>query len=66
MIRDEITTDIFYNCGETKFSYIVSDFFNGPNYNLTVVEEEGKTFDGFFKFENQDLKVYQEANFNFT
>ena len=25
---------IFYNCGENKFNYILSDFLNGPNYNI--------------------------------
>jgi hypothetical protein len=25
---------IFYNCGSNSFHYIVSTFYNGPNYNL--------------------------------
>jgi hypothetical protein len=26
--------DIFYNCGEHKFNYQLTDIFNGPNFNL--------------------------------
>jgi hypothetical protein len=33
------TVEVIYNCGEMTMDYIVSDFLNGPNYNLTVVEE---------------------------
>ena len=29
--------DVIYNCGELNMEYIVSDFLNGPNYNLTVL-----------------------------
>lgn len=39
--------------------YIVSDYLNGPNYNLTVVDDNQEREDGdnkFFKFENQGLK----------
>ena len=27
--------DIFYNCGELSMDYQITDFFNGPNFNLT-------------------------------
>lgn len=28
--------NVFYNCGELDWSYIVSEYVNGPNYNLTL------------------------------
>ncbi len=48
--------------------YIVSDYLNGPNYNLTVVDDsqEGEDVDKkFFKFENQGLKNLFQKNFDF-
>lgn len=32
--------DIFYNCGDQKFEYELTDLFIGPNYNLKISDEE--------------------------
>jgi len=44
--------EAFYNCGEQKWTYIVSDFVDGPNYNVSRSSESEV---GFFSFMNQRL-----------
>ncbi len=60
--------EVLYNCGLQEMEYIVSDYLNGPNYNLTVVDDNQEREDGdnkFFKFENQGLKNLFQKNFDF-
>lgn len=47
---NKLSIDVFYNCGDPQLNYVVSDFINGPNYNLSLMESVNNT--GFFKFEN--------------
>lgn len=46
--------NVLYNCGLQTMDYIVSDYLDGPNYNLTVVDElvTGDDSGKYFKFEN--------------
>jgi hypothetical protein len=30
---------VFYNCGELDWSYTVSDYVVGPNYNLSIINQ---------------------------
>lgn len=32
--KDKIDQRILYNCGDNDFSFAVSGYFNGPNYEL--------------------------------
>lgn len=43
-----------YNCGLQTLDYIISDYLDGPNYNLTVVNKSDSSEDSgkYFKFEN--------------
>ena len=33
-VDDGIETDVFYNCAEQNFKYQITDYYNGPNFNL--------------------------------
>jgi hypothetical protein len=56
------TVDIFYNCGDRDFRYILSDYIDGPNLNL--ISDQNTT--SFFMFENQDLEIYYQGEFDST
>ncbi len=45
-----MNSKIFYNCGSNAFKYVVSSFYNGPNYNLDVMQSNHSN--DFFIFEN--------------
>ncbi len=46
--------NVLYNCGLQTLDYKISDYLDGPNYNLTVVNKSDSSEDSgkYFKFEN--------------
>jgi hypothetical protein len=46
----QMAEKIFYNCGSNTFRYVVSSFYNGPNYNLDVLKSNYSN--NLFIFEN--------------
>lgn len=53
---------IFYNCGEANFKYLVSKHYDGPNFMLIVESIANKSY---FNFENQDMWTTFEHDFHF-
>ena len=59
--KDKIDQRILYNCGDNDFSFAVSGYFNGPNYELQ--QGEGSKF---FNFTRKEMHETFSTEFDFS
>ena len=67
--KNDSSKKVLYNCGDGGFSFSLSGFFNGPNYELKSVpqSENGNCKDGecYFNITNKDMTIAYRSNFDF-
>ena len=58
---NETDADIFYTCGDKKFTYDLTELFNGPSYSLGVTFDDRYIApvdnESYFQIRNADQKV---------
>ncbi len=55
--KDRVDQKVFYNCGDNRFSFAINGYFNGPNYELSPVEDPILPQQGseYFNFTRKDM-----------
>lgn len=59
--KNDSSKKVLYNCGDGGFSFSISGFFNGPNYELKTVpqsdNENCKDGGCYFNITNKDMRI---------
>ena len=63
VVPQNFEENIFYNCGDETFEYVIQNYYNGPFFKVQLVEEQRRNIEYcgngscFFQFNNYQMST---------